>query len=259
MTSRRTTSEPFLRAIALRPDRISDPQAYPFTIPAVASLGRLELHPRVTFFIGDNGSGKSTIMEAIAVAAGFNAEGGSKHFQFATRSSESELHRCLRLERGARRPRTGFFFRAEAFFNVATHIEQLDEEPFGGRRVIDSYGGTSLHEQSHGESFTALIKHRFFPEGLYILDEPEAALSTMRQLALVRTVHELSNQGAQFIIATHSPIVLAYPEAKIYELTREGIAATTYEKTEPYTLTRDFLNNRERFLRSLLSEDAKES
>src|SRR3712207_6225437 len=137
-------------------------------------MGALALHPSVTFFVGENGSGKSTLIEAIAVAAGFNAEGGSTNFSFATRRSESPLHRALRLVRRARRPRTGFFLRAESYFNVATHIEELDREPAPAPRIIDSFGGRSLHEQSHGESFFTLLMHRFGAEGLYLLDEPEA-------------------------------------------------------------------------------------
>jgi predicted ATPase len=156
----------------------------PFSIPAIRELDELALDPKVTFLVGDNGTGKSTLVEAIAVTAGFNAEGGSKNFAFASRSSESELHRHIRIARGARRPRDGFFLRAESYFNVATEIERLDAEP-GGAPVIDSYGGLSLHEQSHGESFLALLRNRFGGDGLYILDEPEAALSPNRQLAML--------------------------------------------------------------------------
>ncbi len=170
----------------------------------------------MTYFVGENGSGKSTLLEAIAVAAGFNAEGGSMNFHFSTRSSESALAGALRLVRSVRRPRTGFFLRAESFFNLATAIEQLDKDP-GGSPIIDSYGGRSLHEQSHGESFLAVALHRFGPQGLYVLDEPEAALSPLRQMSMLRRMRDLVHQGCQFIVATHAPILLAYPGASIQQ------------------------------------------
>ncbi|MBX3200073.1 MAG: AAA family ATPase [Labilithrix sp.] len=243
---------PFLLNVILVSERIDDPDAYPFSLPAVQSLDGLVLSP-VTYFIGENGSGKSTILEAIAVAAGFNAEGGTINFTFSTRRSESPLHQCIRLARRARRPRTGFFLRAESFYNLATEIERRDAEPSFGPPLIDSYGGRSLHEQSHGESFLALMKHRFGPNGLYILDEPEAALSPSRQLSLLIRMHELLEEGSQFIIATHAPIVLAYPGATIYQLDERGISAVEYEQTEHVQLSRDFLNDRGRFLRRLFA------
>ncbi len=175
---------------------------YPFSLPAVRHLDVLDLHPRVTFLIGENGCGKSTLLEAIAVAWGFNPEGGSKNFRFGTRPSHSELHKFIRLAKGIKRPRSGFFFRAESFFNVATEIEKLDSEPSLGPPIIDSYGGQSLHEQSHGESFLALMMNRFGREGLYLLDEPEAALSPQRQLAVISRIHDLVNDNSQFLIAT---------------------------------------------------------
>lgn len=241
---------PFIRSIILVRERIDEPDAYPFSIPAVQGLDGLALSS-VTYLTGENGSGKSTILEAIAVASGFNAEGGTANFNFATRRSESPLHRCLRLAR-THRASTGFFLRAESFFNVATEIERLGA---GG-----SYGERSLHEQSHGESFLALIQNRFGPNGLYILDEPEAALSPSRQLSLLVRMHELVLAGSQFIIATHAPIVLAYPGATIYQLDEHGIGRVLYEQTEQVSLTRDFLNDRERFLRRLLApEDSGDS
>jgi predicted ATPase len=244
--------DPFIRGVVLIRDRIDQPSAYPFSLPAVRALDGLSLSA-VTYFVGENGSGKSTLLEAIAVAAGFNPEGGTQNFSFSTRRSESPLDRCIRLTRGVRRPRTGFFLRAESFFNVATEIERLDSIPANAPPIIDSYGGRSLHEQSHGESFLALVKHRFGNEGLYVLDEPEAALSPTRQLALLRRIHELVSNGSQFIIATHAPIVLAYPTATIYRLDETGISQIKYEDAEQVSLTRDFLNNRERYLHALLS------
>ena len=214
----------------------------------------MKLHPQVTFFIGENGSGKSTLMEAIAVAWGFNAEGGTKNFRFGTRVSHSELERFLRLSKGVRRPKDGFFLRAESFFNVATEIEKLDAEPAFSPPVIDSYGGRSLHEQSHGESFMALLLNRFGGKGFYLLDEPEAALSPQRQLAVLSRIHQLVMDDSQFIIATHSPILMAYPNATIYSFSQDGISTVNYEDTEHFLVTRDFLVNPKRMLDRLLSE-----
>lgn len=242
---------PFLRSVVLMRDRIEDPVAYPFSIPAVQALDGLEFSA-VTYLIGENGSGKSTILEALAVASGFNAEGGSINFNFKTRCSESSLHQCVRFARPPKRPRTGFFLRAESFFNLATEIERLDAEPSPAPPVIDSYGHRSLHEQSHGESFLALLMHRFGPNGLYFLDEPESALSPSRQLALLVRMNDLVAQGSQFIIATHAPIVLAYPCATIYRLDERGICSIDYDHADQVQLTRHFLNDRERFIRRLL-------
>jgi predicted ATPase len=242
----------YLRAVRLVRDSVRDFTVYPFSIPSIERLDELELDGKVTFLIGENGSGKSTLIEAIAVLAGFNAEGGSKNFRFGTRRSESCLHELMRPVRGHRRPRDGFFLRAESYFNVGTEIERLDEEPFGGPPIIDSYGGVSLHEQSHGESFLALATHRFRGHGLYILDEPEAALSPQRQLTLLSIVHELvEHRASQFIIATHSPILMAYPNALIYRLAATGIERVVYEDTEHFRITRDFLASPERFFKRL--------
>jgi predicted ATPase len=233
-------------------ERVGDFKAYPFSIPSIASLDELELDAKVTFLVGENGSGKSTLIEAIAVLAGFNAEGGSKNFKFGTRRSESSLHRFMRPVRGHRRPRDGFFLRAESYFNVATEIERLDAEPGGGPPIIGSYGGVSLHEQSHGESFLALATHRFGGNGLYILDEPEAALSPKRQPSLLSIIDELvEERDSQFVIATHSPILMAYPNALIYRLGPGGIERVAYEDTEHYSITREFLNSPERFFKTL--------
>jgi predicted ATPase len=242
---------PFILRVELLRERIENPNVYPFSLPVLKDFESLELHPKVTYLVGENGSGKSTLLEAIAVAAGFNPEGGTTNFNFATRRSESALHRALRLVRSTRRPRTGYFLRAESFFNVASNIEELDKGP-GGKGIINAYGGRSLHEQSHGESFLALFKHRFENEGLYILDEPEAALSPTRQLALLARVHELVAKGSQFVIATHSPITLAYPHAKIFELRAGTFAPTLFEDTETVATVTDFLKNRPRWLKELL-------
>ncbi len=252
----RPDDPPFILRLQVVGDRIANPSAYPFSIPAVAAADGLSFHPSVTYFVGENGSGKSTLLEGIAVAAGFNAEGGTTNFRFATRSSESTLGDALRLVRSARRPRTGFFLRAESLFNLATTIEALDREPALAPPIVDSYGGRSLHEQSHGESFMALALHRFGPQGLYILDEPEAALSPLRQMSMLRRVHDLARQGCQFIVATHAPIVLSYPGAWIYELGEHGLRRVEYDETSTVQVTRQFLGGRAAMLEELFADDA---
>ncbi|QCT01214.1 SMC domain protein [Paenibacillus algicola] len=187
----------YLRSVQLLKEQVPSFDAYPFHLPAVSALEQLELHPRVTYIVGENGMGKSTMLEAIAVAMGFNAEGGTVNFSFATRETHSELHQYLRTVRGARRPKDGFFFRAESYYNVASEVDVLE--------ASHNYGGTSLHAQSHGESFFAAFLHRFSGQGLYIMDEPEAALSPLRQMALLTRIHDLVKAESQFIISTHSP------------------------------------------------------
>jgi len=191
-------STQYLLQVELKREEIPSFDHYPFSLPAVRHLDILKFHPQVTYLVGENGSGKSTLLEALAVSLGFNPERGTKNFRFGTRPSHSELHRYIRLAKGVKRPRDGFFLRAESFFNVATEIERLDSEP-GGPPIIDSYGGRSLHEQSHGESFLALLNERFGGHGLYLLDEPEAALSPQRQLAVLVRSHDLVKDNSQFI------------------------------------------------------------
>lgn len=234
-------SSQFASRVTLLRDRVPSFDAYPFNLPVVRHLDTLELHPAVTFLVGENGSGKSTLLEALAVSLGFNAEGGSRNFRFGTRASHSELHACLRIAKGFRRPRTGYFLRAESFFNVATEIERLDAEPCAAPRIIDSHGGRSLHEQSHGESFMALLTHRFGEQGLYFLDEPEAALSPRRQLAALARIHQLVGEQCQFVIATHSPILMAYPDARIFHCGAAGLQEVAYRDTEHFRMTRDFM------------------
>ncbi|MEU4624123.1 AAA family ATPase [Actinoplanes sp. NPDC023801] len=218
---------------------------YPFELPAVRALadgGELRFPTPVTLLCGDNGSGKSTLIEAIAVAAGFNPEGGTTAFNFATRPTESSLGGHLTLVRTAgRKPRTGFFLRAESYYNVATEIERLG--------VTGSYGGVSPHQRSHGESFLDLVAHRFGPGGLYLLDEPEAALSVQGCLALLLRIADLVADGSQFVIATHSPILLACPGATILEIgAGGGIEPVAFDQAEPVAMTRAFLTDPARFL-----------
>lgn len=246
-------SSHFLLEVRLERDKVPSFDAYPFALAAVRNLHSLVPHPAVTFLVGENGSGKSTLLEAIATICGFNPEGGTRNFNFATRPSHSPLHQYLTPVRGMRRPKDGFFLRAESMFNVATAIENLDKEP-GGPPIINSYGGVSLHEQSHGESFFAVFMERFGGNGLYLLDEPEAALSPTRQMALISRMHELVRGGSQFIIATHSPILMAYPDADIIMLTQDGLGTVDYTETEHYRVTRDFLMNHEKMLRILMED-----
>ncbi len=243
---------PYVSRISLMRAKVESFDRYPFSLPAVRSLEQIDIHPRMTYFMGENGSGKSTLLEAIAVSLGFNAEGGTKNFNFGTRRSHSELHEYLRVAKGVRRPRDGFFLRAESFFNVATEIEKLDEEPSFSPPLINVYGGRSLHEQSHGESFLTLMTERFSGQGLYILDEPEAALSPQRQLAVLSRIHDLILDNSQFIIATHSPILMAYPDACIYHFGKDGVSPIAYEDTEHFQVTRNFLSNPQRMLQVLL-------
>jgi predicted ATPase len=243
------TTGGYIRTVSLKRDGVPDFGRYPFAIPAVRALDTLEFDPHVSFFVGENGSGKSTLLEAIAIRAGFSPEGGSQNMFLTVRPEQSELQQHLRLSRGLRRPLTGYFLRAETFYNVATQVDENTD-------ALASHSGTSLHEQSHGESFLALVKHRFYREGLYILDEPESALSPQRQLSMLVAMNSLVKQHSQFIIATHSPILLAYPGAKIFSFSPQGIVPVNYEETEHFTVTRDFLLRRELWLKRLLEEDS---
>ncbi len=231
----------YLLKMQLLREKVESFDRYPYSLPVIKNFKSLEFHPKVTFIIGENGSGKSTLLEAIATAWGFNPEGGSKNFNFSTQSSHSDLWQNIRLSKSFRRPKDGFFLRAESFYNVASNIDELG--------VISSYGGISLHQQSHGESFFSLMLNRFGGHGLYILDEPEAALSPTRQMAMLARMHELINQDSQFVIATHSPIVLAYPDAKIYTLNQAGgLSLIQYHDSDHYQVTKNFLNNYESML-----------
>jgi len=207
----------------------------------------------VTVLVGENGTGKSTLIEAVAVALGFNPEGGTKNFQFSTRESHSSLHGALCIH--GKRFRDGFFFRAESFYNVATNIEEMDRIPSPSRKIIESYGGVSLHHQSHGESFMALVENRFGGNGLYLLDEPEAALSPMRQMSLLCHIRRLVQKNSQFIISTHSPILMAYPDADIRQITADGMERVSLRETEHYQVMKSFLDSPERMLHYLLGED----
>lgn len=241
----------YLRSIELKRDSVKSFFKYPFSLPAIKNLSTLEFHPKVTFIVGENGSGKSTILEAIAVACGFNAEGGTRNFNFTTSNTHSELYNYIKLIKGIRTPRDGFFLRAESFYNLATNVDELEREVPG---LLSYYGGRSLHQQSHGESFFAVFMNRFNGNGLYILDEPEAALSPSRQMAMITKIHELVQENSQFVIATHSPIIMAYPNAIIYEI-KDEIKRVDYEETEHYQVMKSFINNKNKMLDILIDDE----
>jgi predicted ATPase len=241
----------YINSVIKTQNDLDERDAYLNGIPAIAALDTLALQKPVTFFVGENGSGKSTLLEAIAVNFGFNPEGGSRNFNFHSVETHSGLHSLLRLSKGVMRPKDGFFLRAESFYNVATEVDRLDDDPTDS--FLDSYGGKSLHAQSHGESFLSLMLSRFRGNGLYLLDEPEAALSPSRQMTLLARMHSLVQDGSQFIIATHSPMLMAYPDAQILQLD-DGIKPVDYKQTEHYQITRSFLEAPERMLRILFED-----
>ncbi|MFM2484973.1 AAA family ATPase [Celerinatantimonas yamalensis] len=241
---------PYIKHIEIKKDKKVD--AFPFNLPSLKHLDLLELHPAVTFFVGENGSGKSTLIESIAVAAGFNHEGGSRNFNFSTGENTPVLAKALRLSRSALRPKNGYFYRSESFYNVITNMNQLDEEPCLRPLIKDSYGGRDLHTRSHGESLLDLIVHRFGKNGLYIFDEPESSLSAQHQLAFLSKMAELVSLGCQFIIATHSPILITFPNAIILEFSADGINQVNYSETDNFVIMKCFINNPDRFLNTLL-------
>jgi predicted ATPase len=244
---------PFIQRVALKPEDTRDDSLYPFDVQSLRHFSSMEFSQPVTFIIGENGSGKSTLVEAIAIAYGFNPEGGSKNFNFSTEATHADLAKHLRLSKSFKRASDGFFLRAESFYNVATNIDELNRS--GGPPLINSYGGKSLHQQSHGESFLSLILNRFGGNGVYILDEPEAALSPTRQLTLLSAMKQLCDNNSQFIIATHSPMLLAYPHATIYQVTNEGLKEISYKETDHYLITKSFLNNPKAMLDELFNDD----
>lgn len=244
----------FLRKIELLRDEIPSYRKYPFSIPTIQNFTQLDLKSNVTFFVGENGSGKSTLLEAVADQCGFNTAGGGRNNLYEVHASQSALTNYIRLS-WLPKVSNGFFLRAESFYNFASHIDELAAE---FPKIYDAYGGNSLHEQSHGESFLSLFLNRFKGKAIYLLDEPEAALSPQRQLTFLKILHDLSTAGdTQFIIATHSPILLGYPEATIFSFDEESIEEVDYESTDHYQITKYFLDNRERFLRELLSDEER--
>lgn len=230
----------------------NDSESYVTKIPTFQNFSSLPLNNPVTFFVGENGSGKSTFLEAIAVNYGFNPEGGSKNYKFSTKNTHSGFSDMLTLAKSPKQAKDGFFLRAESFYNTASYMEEIDNLPLSPSYLDSYFDGLSLHEQSHGESFISMVKNRFWGNGLYILDEPESALSPSRQLTLISHIGRLIKENSQFIIATHSPILLAFPNALIYSFDDGNISKTSYENTSHYQITKDFLSNPSRMLNILL-------
>jgi predicted ATPase len=246
---------PFLKRITLDWSQVSDEAQlqFPFHIPAIRSFNELSFDSRVTFFIGNNGSGKSTMLEAIGTSCGFSLVGG-RDLTISKEKDDVSLASIMKLS-WLPRVTNGFYFRAETFDTFAGHIDELAKDPDIGASAYKPYGGKSLNEQSHGQAFLTFFGGRFHQKGLYLLDEPESALSPQNQLAFMRTIWELEQAGqAQFIIATHSPILMAYPNARILQFTESAVEPINYEQTEHYNLTRDFLNHRERYIRALFED-----
>ena len=243
----------FIRGIKIHWNKVGV-NNYVRDIHALHSIDHLEFRNNITFFVGENGTGKSTLLESIAIGYGFNPEGGNLNFKFSTMDSHSELHQALTVVKGASRPKSSFFLRAESFYNVASKVEDYrDGDEYNS--YYKSYGGKALHEQSHGESFLALIQNRFTSKGLYILDEPEAALSPQRQLTLLMLIYDLAQKGTQFLIASHSPILLGIPGAVILSFDEGSIKEIAYEETESYRITELFINNRQLLLNNLLNQE----
>lgn len=222
-----------------------EPNSYIRDIKSLRDVEKIEFQSPVSLFVGENGTGKSTLLEAIAVAHGFNPEGGTKNYVFSTYDSHSELCDAIRIAKGYRKEKWGYFLRAESFYNVATQEEKYADI---------AHPSMQYHKKSHGESFLDLAQDNIKPNGLYLLDEPEAALSPQRQLTLLTQIYKCANDGAQFIIATHSPILLGIPNAQIFCFDNGKIHTCTYEETDSYKITEMFINNRQSLLQKLLDE-----
>ena len=232
----------FIKGVLFEWDKISR-GSYLRGIEALRDVNEIRFSKPVTLFVGENGTGKSTLLEAIAVAHGFNPEGGSRNYSFSTRDTHSELCDAIRIVKGYRKEKWGYFLRAESFYNVATQEEEYAD---------DDHPSEEYHNRSHGESFLKLMQKNIRSSGLYLMDEPEAALSPQRQLTLLMEIYQCACEGAQFIIATHSPILLGIPEAEIFCFDGGRIHTCSYEDTDSYQVTEMFINHRERLLRRLL-------
>jgi len=231
----------FLRALEMK--EFQDLESFPFCLPVIKNLNTLTFNKPVTFFVGENGAGKSTLLEAIAIELGFNPEGGSKNFRFNTYDSHSDLSNYIKLIKGASSPKDGYFLRSESFYNLLTEINKLSIE--------DYYGGESLHNRSHGEGVLSLLSQRLYGNGIYIFDEPECALSPLGLFKLLILMQELVEKNSQFIIATHSPLVLGYPDAEILEFKDSEITQISYKDSDIYTLYKRFLED-DNFVHELL-------
>ncbi len=238
--------KPYLRSVELERENIESFDEFPFSIPAIRDMETLEFHPDVTFLVGENGSGKSTLLEALALAIGFGPEGGTLNTLFSTANDQSDLVDYLKLVKSFARPKDFYFLRAESFYNVASYMEETG--------YLSGYGGKSLHARSHGEAFLATLNLKLKGKGLYLFDEPEAALSPQRQMTALGSIHELVKEDSQFIIATHSPILMAYPNSRIIQLDDSGLNEVQYEDTEHFSVTKEFLNNHKRMIHYLLED-----
>lgn len=237
-------NQQFIQGLTIDWNKISS-DSYLREIDAIKGVKELAFHNPITFFVGENGSGKSTLLEAIAVSYGFNPEGGTKNYSFSTYDSHSELCDAIRIAKGVRRPKSGYFLRAESFYNVATKEQEYADI---------THPSEKYHEKSHGESFLAIAQNYMREDGIYIFDEPEAALSPQRQLTLLMEIYKCAKEGAQFLIVTHSPILLGIPGADIYTFDEGKIHLCEYEDTDSYIVTEMFINNRDNLLYKLLSE-----
>lgn len=232
----------FIQSVLLDWSKISD-DSYLTSIEALYKVEKIDFMKPIALFVGENGSGKSTLLEAIAVAHGFNPEGGTKNYCFSTHDTHSELCNAITIAKGFRKEKWGYFLRAESFYNVATQEEEYADF---------AHPSEEYHNRSHGESFLKMVQNNIQPNGLYFLDEPEAALSPQRQLTLLAEIYRCASDGAQFIIATHSPILLGIPNAEIFSFDNGKIHTCRYEETDSYKVTELFINNRERLLKNLL-------
>ena len=235
-------------------NEVEDRESYPFCLGAISNTTKIDLRSKVTILVGENGTGKSTLLEGLAIAMGCSAEGGSKNFRFSTMDTHTQLHHYLRVARDSKPIRDIFFYRAETYYNFATEMKKLDAEPSFDPEIRHAYGGRELHQLSHGQSVIQLFRHRFRSNGLYIMDEPEAALSPARQLEVIGHVRNLTAAGAQFVIATHSPILMAIPGATIYEIGEVGLCATKYNSLPQVAIYRRLINDHERFIGSILEQ-----
>lgn len=237
----------YLLEFVLDREKVESFDEYPYSLPAIADLRSLKFHPKVTFFVGENGSGKSTLLEAIAQLLDINPEGGNKNTYYSDIDVNSEMFKCMRLVRSMRRPHDHYFLRAESFYKLASYIDSPEMSD-----VLWTYGGKRIREQSHGEGFMATLTNKLRGAGIYLFDEPEAALSPSRQLAALAIFHKLvTSMESQLIVATHSPILMAYSDALIYNFSDEGIHPIDYKDTEHYAITKEFLNKPEKMMQYL--------
>lgn len=237
---------PYLRSVQIKFPELRDWSIYPYNIPCVNDMEKIEFHPKVTFFIGENGAGKSTILEALALALGFSEEGGTRNVKLNSASSTSGLYESLRTIKSYKKPKDYYFLRAESFYNVGTYMNELN--------YLVGYGG-NIHERSHGEAFIKVLTSKLKGKGLYLLDEPESALSPRMQMMALSAIHQLCEDDSQFVIATHSPILLAYPDCSIYHFGDTGIQTLTYEDTDHYRISKDFLINYKKRVAELLDKE----